>query len=99
MHALPNLTVQLRLVRRIGLDQVARGNPGAVGGGIELSEGPRVRHMDERRRIRTSSERAPQRRGRGVVLAEWREAEDLFDGAQDGGRRVERAADPVAAGG
>src|SRR5204863_8083370 len=54
--------------------------------------------MRERRRVRAPHEGAPQRRGCGVVLAEWREAEDLLNGTQDGRGRVERAVDRVTAG-
>src|SRR2546425_2734531 len=53
--------------------------------------------MRERRRVRAPREGAPQRSGCGVVLAEWREAKDLLNGAQDGRGRVERAVDRVAA--
>src|SRR5438477_13206908 len=54
--------------------------------------------MRERRRVRAPHEGAPQRRGCGVVLAEWREAEDLLNGTQDGRGRVERAVNRVTAG-
>src|SRR5207249_11953304 len=65
--------------------------------GIELVEGPCVRQMDKRRRVRASSESVPQGRGAGVVLAEWGEAQDSFDGAQHGRGRVERAVDSITA--
>src|SRR5207253_9136024 len=48
MHALPNLAIQLHLVGRIRLGQVARGDAGAKGGRVELGKGPRARQMDER---------------------------------------------------
>src|SRR2546428_9612473 len=98
MHALPNLAIQLHLVRFIRLGQVMSGDPGAEGAGVELGEGPSARQMEERRRVGTSSEGVPQRRGAGIVLAEWREAQELLDGAQDGRGRVERAVDGVVAG-
>src|SRR2546425_12642129 len=98
MHALPNLAIQLHLVRLIRLGKVTGGDPGAEGGGVELVEGPRGRHMDERRGVRTSREGVPQGRGRGVVLAERGETEDPLDGAEDGCGRVECAVDRVAAG-
>src|SRR5436309_15216950 len=97
MHALPDLAIQLHLVRFIRLGQVTDGDPGAEGAGVEFGEGPRARRMRERRRVRAPREGAPQRRGCGIVLAEWREAEDLLDGAQDGRGRVERAVDRGAA--
>src|SRR2546426_10355956 len=99
MHALPNLAIQLYLVRLIRLGKVTGGDPGAEGGGVELVEGPRGRHMDERRGVWTSREGVPQGRGRGVVLAERGEAEDPLDGAEHGCGRVECAVDRVAAGG
>src|SRR5438477_11218097 len=74
MHALPNLPIQLHLVRFIRLCQITRRDPRAVCTGIELVEGPRVRQMDKSRRVRASSESVPQRRGAGVVLAERGEA-------------------------
>src|SRR5437773_587756 len=97
MHALPNLAIQLHLVRFIRLCQVTRRDPRTERTGIELVEGPCVRQMDKRRRVRASSESVPQGRGAGVVLAEWGEAQDSFDGAQHGRGRVERAVDSITA--
>src|SRR6266550_1024693 len=98
MHALPNLAIQLHLVGLVRLGQVSSGDPRTKGGGVELGEGPRVRHMEKRRRIGASREGVPEGRRAGVVLAERRQAEDLLDGAQHGGGRVEGAVDSVTAG-
>src|SRR5712691_7386838 len=97
MHALPNLAIQLHLVRLIRLGQVTGGDPGTEGDGVELVEGPRVRQMGKGHGVGASGEGVPQRRGAGIVLAQWREAEDSFDGAQHGRGRVEGAVDRVLA--